>query len=61
MYKFRFATRLFQESTKSDSKTLARAAELKRRRELQGGYHGLKKRQAPMRITDSIEVRPVRK
>lgn len=47
-YKFRFAGRLFQESAKSDSKTLARAAELKRKRDMQEGYHGLRKRQPPV-------------
>jgi len=46
-FKFRFAGRPFQESAKTSSKELARRAELKRRRELEEGYHGLKKRQAP--------------
>jgi integrase len=54
-YKFRFAGRLFQESAKTDSKTIARAAELKRKRELQEGYHGLKKRQAPVIFTVAAE------
>lgn len=47
-YKFRWAGRLFQESAKTDSKTLARAAELKRKRDLQESYHGIKKRVAPV-------------
>ena len=46
-YKFRFAGRVFRESTKTNSKALARSAELKRRRDLEEGFHGLKKRQAP--------------
>src|SRR6266446_2458156 len=46
-FKFRFAGRPFQESAKTNSKDLARRAEHKRRRELEEGYHGLKKRQAP--------------
>jgi integrase len=46
-FKFRFAGRVFRESAKSTSKDVARRAELKRRRELEEGYHGLKKRQPP--------------
>lgn len=46
-YKFRFGGRLFQESTKSTSKEVARRAELKRRRDLDEGFHGLRKREAP--------------
>src|SRR5229473_186681 len=46
-YKFRFLGRVFRESTKTKSKELARRAENKRRRDLEEGYHGLKKRQAP--------------
>jgi integrase len=46
-YKFNFAGRCFQETSRSGSKTIARAAELKRRRDLEEGYHGLKKRVAP--------------
>jgi integrase len=40
-YKFRFAGRLIRESTKGDSKTLAKDAEKKRRRELEEGYNNL--------------------
>jgi integrase len=40
-YKFRFAGRLIRESTKSESKTLAKDAERKRRRELEEGYNNL--------------------
>jgi hypothetical protein len=42
--------RLFQESTKSTSKDVARRAELKRRRELDEGFHGLRKREAPQTL-----------
>ena len=49
-YKFKFAGRVFRESVKSNSKEVARRAEHKRRRELEEGYHGLKKRQAPQTL-----------
>lgn len=47
-YKFNFAGRCFQESARTSSKTIARGAELKRRRDLEEGFHGLKKRVAPL-------------
>ena len=40
-YKFYFAGRLVRESAKTHSKTLAKQAEAKRRRELEQGYNGL--------------------
>ena len=46
-WKIKFAGRTIRESAKTNSKELARRAEVKRRRELEEGYHGLKKRQAP--------------
>ena len=46
-YKFRFAGRLFRESAKTTSKTLARQAERKRHERLEEGIHGIKKRVAP--------------
>lgn len=46
-FKFVFAGKTFRESAKTNSKDLARRAEVKRRRDLEEGYHGLKKRQAP--------------
>ncbi len=46
-FKFRFAGRVFREPAKTSSKKLARDAERKRRVQLEEGYHGLKKRQAP--------------
>ncbi len=49
-WKFTFAGRTFRESAKSSSKEVARRAELKRRRELEEGYHGLKKRVPPQTL-----------
>jgi integrase len=49
-FKFRFAGRLFRETAKTTSKSLARSAERKRRQQLEEGYHGLKKRQAPQTL-----------
>jgi integrase len=46
-YEFHFAGQKVRESSKTRSKELARRAEQKRRRELEEGYHGLKKRAAP--------------
>ena len=46
-YKFRFAGRLFQESTHTTSKTLAVVAERQRRRELEEGLVGLRRRKSP--------------
>jgi integrase len=46
-WRFKFAGRVFREPAKTTSKELARRAEIKRRRELEEGFHGLKKRQAP--------------
>lgn len=54
-YKFRFGGRLFQESTKSTSKEVARRAELKRRRDLDEGFHGLRKREAPQTLKTAAE------
>lgn len=47
-YKFRFAGRMFRESAKTKSKTLARQAERKRHQSLEEGIHGIKKRVAPV-------------
>jgi hypothetical protein len=46
-WKFRFAGQLFQESARTTSTTVARAAELKRRRDLEEGANGLRKRTRP--------------
>jgi len=40
-YKFRFANRIIRESSKTSSKTVAKLAEAKRRRELEQGYNNL--------------------
>lgn len=47
-YKFRFAGRVFRESAKTNSKTLARQAERKRHQSLEEAIHGIKKRVAPV-------------
>lgn len=47
-YKFRFAGRVFRESAKTTSKTLARQAERKRHQSLEEAIHGIKKRVAPV-------------
>lgn len=49
-YKFKFAGRTYRESAKTGSKEIARRAELKRRRDLEEGYHGLTKRRAPQTL-----------
>ena len=38
-YKFRFAGQMIRESTKSESKTVAKDAERSRRRELEGSFN----------------------
>ncbi len=55
-YKFKFAGRLFQESTKSTSKEVARRAELKRRRDLDEGFHGLRKREGPQTLKTASDA-----
>lgn len=46
-YDFRFAGQQIRESARTRSKTMARRAEQARRRELEEGFHGLKKRAQP--------------
>jgi integrase len=55
-WKFVFAGKVFRESSKTDSKELARRAENKRRRELEEGFHGLKKRQAPLTFKSASDA-----
>ena len=55
-YKFTFAGRSFRESSKSTSKVVARDAERQRRRELEEGYHGLKKRQRPVLLSGAAKA-----
>jgi integrase len=46
-YKFRFAGQMVRESSKSDSKTIAKEAERSRRRELEESWNQIKKRTLP--------------
>ena len=46
-YKFQFAGQVIRESTKSDSKTVAKDAERSRRRELEESYNQIKRRKLP--------------
>ena len=46
-YKFRFAGQVIRESSKSESKTVARDAERSRRRELEGSWNQIKRRKLP--------------
>lgn len=54
-WRIKFAGRTIRESAKTNSKELARRAEIKRRRELEEGYHGLKKRQAPQTLKSASD------
>lgn len=54
-YKFRFAGQVIRESSKSESKTVARDAERARRRELEEGLHGIRKRRARLFSTAADE------
>ena len=44
-YKFRFANQVIRESSKSESKTIAKDAERARRRQLEEGYNGIVRRE----------------
>jgi integrase len=50
-YKFRFANQLIRETAKTASKTVARDAEQKRRRELEEAYNGISDRRAERVLT----------
>ena len=54
-YKFRFAGRLFRESTKTTSKSLARQAERKRHQQLEEAVHGIRKRTAPITFSTAAD------
>jgi integrase len=54
-YKFRFAGRLFRESTKTASKSLARQAERKRHQQLEEAVHGIRKRTAPITFSTAAD------
>ena len=49
-YKFRFAGQMIRESSKSESKTLAKDAERVRRRELEESWNQIKRRTLPPRL-----------
>lgn len=55
-WRIKFAGRVIRESAKTSSKELARRAEVKRRRELEEGFHGLKKRQAPQSLKSASDA-----
>jgi len=55
-WRIKFAGRTIRESAKTNSKELARRAETKRRRELEEGFHGLKKRQAPQSLKSASDA-----
>ena len=46
-YKFRFAGQMIRESSKSESKTIAKDAERVRRRELEESWNQIKRRKLP--------------
>ena len=54
-FKFTFGGRVIRESTKSPAKDVARRAETHRRRALEEGYHGLRRREAPPTFKSAAE------
>lgn len=54
-YKFRFAGQVIRESTKSDSRTVARAAEHARRRELEQGFNRIERQRAVLLFSVAAE------
>jgi len=60
-YKFRFAGQMVRESSKSDSKTVAKDAERARRRELEESWNQIKRRKLPplfsLAATDWLKTR----
>jgi integrase len=54
-YKFTFAGRMFRESAKTGSITLARKAERKRHQQLEEAVHGIKKRAAPISLSTAAD------
>jgi len=54
-YEFHFAGQKVRESAKTRSKEMARRAELARRRDMEEGYHGLKKRSPPKLFSAAAE------
>ena len=47
-YRFKFGGRVFEETTRTSSRRLAERILTKRRRELEEGLHGLRKRPSPV-------------
>ncbi len=56
-YKFRFAGQMVRESSKSESKTVAKDAERSRRRELEQSWNQIKRRTLPPRFDLAAEAR----
>jgi hypothetical protein len=54
--RFRFAGRFVHESTRSNSKTLAREAERQRRRELAETFNGIQKRTLPPTVSQASQI-----
>jgi len=54
-YKFKFGGQPVRESARTASKDVARRAELKRRREIEEGFHGLRKREHPTSLSVAAE------
>src|ERR1700720_1124641 len=55
-YKFRFAGQLIRESSKSESKTVAKDAERARRRELEGSYNRISKPRTAQLFSAAAEM-----
>lgn len=55
-YKFRFAGQLIRESSKSESRTIAKDAERARRRELEESWNQIKRRTLPPRFDVAADV-----
>jgi integrase len=55
-YKFRFAGQVIRESSKSESKTVAKDAERSRRRELEGSFNGIAKPRTAQLFSTAAEA-----
>ncbi len=55
-YKFRFAGQMFRESSKSESKTVAKDAERARRRELEGSFNQISKPRTAQLFSSAAEA-----
>lgn len=53
--RIKFAGLVIRESAKTSSKAVARRVEQKRRRDLEEGYNGLSKRQAPLTFDEAAD------